>query len=81
MRRECLEGRGFAVAVVRGCTLHRLGDELPADRNGPERIGEGRVFQVGVERLRGARVTPEELVQRLVILLDELVEVRGDHPA
>jgi len=54
---------------------HAPGDLLPSSRDGPERIGETRVFQMGIQHLRRLRIAPKELVQRLVILVDKLVEL------
>jgi hypothetical protein len=60
-------------SVVPRGTLHSLSDLLPPHGNGPEWIGKAGVFTMGIEPLSRLRIAAKELVQRSVVLVNEVV--------
>src|SRR5215207_8114710 len=68
--RYVLKASALAISVIRCGALHSLSNLLPPTHGRAKGVSDAYVFSMGVHHLQWFRVSFDELIQRLVILLD-----------
>ena len=74
--RNKIESDGFSFSVERGSTFHCLNDLFVSPHEGAERVPEGDVVSLGPQLRGRLGVPPRELIQSLMLLLNNLIEIR-----